>query len=70
MVAAPAAVPVTIPAVSSIVATPTSLLLQVPPSGRSVSVIVAPAHRLAPLIASGKELTVTTVVAGQPPLYS
>ena len=67
MIAEPPAMPVTIPSVAPIVATPVLLLLHVPPLVALASVVVAPAHTLVvPVMAVARELTVTVVVAEQP----
>jgi hypothetical protein len=59
--------PVTTPEAEPTVATRLLLLLHVPPPGASVSDIVPPVHTVvAPIIADGNGLTVTTVVVKQP----
>jgi hypothetical protein len=64
----PELTPVTIP-VLPIVATPVLALVQVPPDGEELNVVVAPVHTLiVPVIAVGCVLTVTTAAAKQPPL--
>ena len=63
----PAIPPVTIPVNDPIEATLGVLLLQVPPPGLSLSDVVKPEHKVpTPLIATGKEFTVTTEVVIQP----
>ena len=59
--------PVTIPDDEPTVAIPVALLLQVPPAGASVNVVVNPAHTTSvPAMVPGNALTVTTVVMIQP----
>jgi hypothetical protein len=64
--------PVTVPAavpVDTTVAINVEEELHDPPAGRSFSTVVAPTHTVAaPVIGPGEELTVTTVVAVQPPV--
>lgn len=67
MVTAPPTTPVTTPDVELIVAVPASLLLQVPPGVKLVTVPVAPTHTAdVPPIAPGLALTVTVLVTLQP----
>lgn len=66
IVAVPAAIPVTIP-VEPTTAVPVALLAHVPPPVAEDNVIVAPAHTdVAPVMAAGSALTVTTAVRVQP----
>jgi hypothetical protein len=63
----PPAIPVTAPVEEEIFATEGLLLLHVPPLVVLVNVAVAPTQMLAaPIIESGRELTVTIAVAEQP----
>ncbi len=64
----PGATPVTRPVVTPMVATDSALLAHVPPAGVLVSIIVLPTHTIAgPAIADGPGLTLTVLVAMQPP---
>jgi hypothetical protein len=63
-------VPVSSPLNISIEAIEASLLAHVPPVGRSVSVCVEPEHMATPANTAGAPLTVTTSVAGQPPVLN
>jgi hypothetical protein len=63
IVEVPVAMPVTIPVVNPTVATAGILLLQCPPPGVEVSVIVAPTHKAdGPPIAPGAGLAVTVTL--------
>lgn len=62
----PANAPVTTPVEPTTVALPL-LLVQVPPAGPLLSVVLCPTHTLVlPVIAKGNAFTVTTVVTRQP----
>ena len=68
MLDVPADTPETIPVVP-IVATPVLALVHVPPPVASASVVVAPVQTVrVPVMAAGVVLTVTILVAKQPPL--
>jgi hypothetical protein len=67
MVAGPEDTAVTIPEEDPIAAFVTSLLLHLPPPGRSLSVVVAPAQIVVvPVIEEGSGLMVSALVAKQP----
>ena len=68
--AVPPAIPLSIPVLAPIVATPGLLLLQVPPLTASLIVNVPPAQSVTPLIADGGAATFTTLVAIQPFVYA
>ena len=58
----PAATPVTMPVLATMLACPELLLLQVPPVAESVSVILFPVHTVAgPLIIDGIGVMVTLI---------
>jgi len=67
IVALPADIPVTVPEIGPIVATPALLLAHVPPDDVLLNVVVAPTQTDAvPVIAAGKALTVAVVLEEQP----
>lgn len=67
--AVPGAIPTTRPTVAPTVATEGVLLVQVPPDGVLVSMVVLPTHTVpAPDIAEGPGVTLTDIVALQPPV--
>jgi len=67
IMAVPEATPVTIPVEEPIAATPVALLFQVPLPDGSVKVEVDAWHKVvAPVMANGKEFTVTVVVLAHP----
>lgn len=64
----PEAIPLTTPVPGTTDATEGLLLVQIPPMVGSVSVILSPTHTcVGPLIGPGAAITVTVVVAAQPP---
>ncbi len=68
IVAVPAATPDTTPDVEFTLAVPEALLVHTPPVGDEDNVVVDPVHtESVPEIAEGAALTVTTLVAKQPP---
>ena len=65
----PAATPETTPEPEPTVATPVLPLVQLPPDGDELKVVVAPVQTVAvPLIVPGAVLTVTVAMAKQPPV--
>ena len=64
----PDAMPVTMPEPEPTVATPVLALVQVPPEGDELNVVLAPVHTdTVPVIAAGVVLTVTGAIAKHPP---
>lgn len=65
----PAATPETTPVPEPTVAVPVFALVQVPPEGEELKVVVAPVHTdIVPVMVAGVVLTVTCLIAVHPPV--